>query len=126
MSATPPPLPVHIDRKPIIYSALIYPGVGQYMMGRQVVGIAFAVCFTIALVIFLVFFARYFRETLDFVRAWWTDTYQLEDGTPSPRQLMMPFVYMAITYLANVYDVTWRLYRPHLENRAKAQTTNQP
>lgn len=120
MSTTPPPLPVRVDRTPILYSALVYPGVGQFMVGRKFVGIAFATCFTFALAIFLVFFVRYFRETIDFVRAWWSGAYPPDDATPSPRQLMMPFVYMVITYLASLYDVTWRLYRPHLENRAKA------
>lgn len=119
----PPPIPVRIDRKPIIYSALVYPGTGQYMAGRPLIGLAFAAGFTIAFGIFLVFFIRYFHEVITFVRTWWAGTYQETEGTPSPRQMLMPLVYVLVVYVANVYDVTWHLYRPHLEHRAKAGAT---
>ena len=112
MNAAPPPLPGRVDRTPILFSALIYPGVGQYMTGRHLAGLAYAACFTIAFGVFLVFFTRYFRETVDFLRAWWAGSYIPEADTPSPRQLMMPFVYVLVTYVANVYDVTWHLYKP--------------
>ncbi len=120
MSATPPPLPIRVNRKPILYSALIYPGVGQYMVGRPIAGLAYAACFTVALGVLMVFFSRYFREVFDFMGASWDGNSQPTAGTPSPRQMLMPLVYLMIAYLANLYDIIWHLYRPHLENRAKA------
>lgn len=113
----PPPLPLRVDRKPIFYSALIYPGVGQYMTGRKTVGVICAVCFTLALVVFLAVFIRFFNEAAHVLKATWQGTYIPEEDMPSRRALFMPLVYVLLVYLANVYDVTWSLYKPHLENR---------
>lgn len=109
---TPPPLPQRVDKKPILYSALIYPGVGQYVTGRPLVGIAYAAAFTIALVIFLVFFTRFFNEAVHIIKSTWAGTYVPVDDMPSRRQVMMPMLYLLLVYVANVYDVTWNLYRP--------------
>ena len=118
MSA-PPPLPMRVDRLPILYSALIYPGVGQYMTGRKTVGVICAICFTIALAIFLTFFIRFFNEAVHVLKATWDGTYRPEEGMPERRALLMPLVYVVLVYLANLYDVTWSLYKPHLERRVQ-------
>ena len=120
MSDQPPPVPAQISRLPILYSALVYPGSGQFMMGRPVMGLAFAACFTIALAVFLVFFVRYLRDAVEFLRICWSGRYSGTEAAPSLRPLLMPFVYLLLVYLANLYDVIWRLYRPHLERQAKA------
>jgi MFS family permease len=122
MNTTPPPLPARVDRTPILYSALIYPGVGQYMMGRKTVGVICATCFTIALAIFVAFFIRFFSEAVHVVKATWAGTYLPEEGMPSRRALFMPLVYVLLVYLANVYDVTWHLYRPLLTKQGDTQT----
>jgi hypothetical protein len=119
MNASPPPLPVRVDRKPILYSALIYPGVGQYMTGRKTVGVICAACFTLALVIFLAVFIRFFNEAVHVLKATWEGTYVAQEDMPSRRALFMPLVYVLLVYLANVYDVTWSLYKPHLEKRTR-------
>lgn len=119
MNAHPPPLPARVDRKPILYSALIYPGVGQYMTGRKTVGVICAACFTIALAIFLTFFIRFFNEAVHVLKATWDGTYNPEEGMPGRRALLMPLAYVVLVYLANLYDVTWNLYKPHLEKRTR-------
>lgn len=122
MSATPPPpLPLRVDRKPILYSALIYPGVGQYMTGRKTVGVICAVCFTIALAVFMTVFIRFFNEAVHVLKATWEGTYVPEEDMPSRRALLMPMVYVLLVYLANVYDVTWSLYKPYLMKRSETQ-----
>ena len=120
MNKTPPPLPLRIDRKPILFSALLYPGAGQYMVGRKVAAVAYAACFTVALAVFLAFFFRYFSEVWEMLKTWWSSPDLAVDATPSARHLLQPGLYLLVVYLANLYDVTWHLYRPHLENRAKA------
>lgn len=119
MNTTPPPLPIRVDKKPILYSALVYPGVGQYVAGRPLIGLAFAAGFTVALAIFVAFFTRFFSEAVQVLKSTWAGTYVPEDDLPSRRALVMPLVYVLLVYLANVYDVTWHLYKPHLEARAK-------
>ena len=109
----PPPLPQRNGPSPILLSALVYPGLGQYRTGRRTIGLLYAAGFTLALAIFLMFFVRYYQDVLHFVESWWSGDYQPDEGTPSARQLLMPGIYLLIVYLANVYDVAWNLYRPH-------------
>ena len=110
MSDAPPPLPVRTT--PLLLSALVYPGTGQYAAGRRLAALAYAGSFTVALAVFLVFLARYLREVYDLVQTVWAGAYDPAAGTPSARQLLKPGGYLLLIYAANVYDVAWHLYRP--------------
>ncbi len=114
----PPPLPQRNRTNPILLSALVYPGLGQYHTGRRTIGLLYAAGFTLALAIFLVFFVRYFQDVLHLVESWWSGDYQPEEGTPSARQLLMPGIYLLVVYLANVYDVAWHRCKPRPGERA--------
>lgn len=107
----PPPLPQRSKSFPVIMSAAVYPGVGQYMVGRRVIGLAYAGAFTFALGIFIIFFYRYFSALLvGFMGI--AGSSRPVSGPPSPRELLMPGVYILVIYLANVYDIFWHLHRP--------------
>lgn len=51
MTATPPPLPSRRPaRTPVLLSAMVYPGAGQFMQGRRRAGFLFVVLFTLPFV----------------------------------------------------------------------------
>lgn len=105
---TPPPLRPP-DRLPILYSAFVYPGAGQFLQKRPFAGWAYAVCATVFLVLFAAVLAQYFREVVAAVRAMLEGTYAPAQDEPHVRQLLMPGALLLAIHLANVFDV-WVSY----------------
>lgn len=114
----PPPTPA---RLPILMSAVVYPGVGQYMQRRWMAALVYAVSFTvfIALSLWLAF-----REFLVLLRSF---EHAIETGAaykmhaPVMKPILKSGGLAVLIYLANVYD-TWLAYHRQAIARRNAGT----
>jgi hypothetical protein len=108
----PPPLVVttpkeNSSRLPVLVSALVYPGLGQFMQSRILPGIVYTALSTLFTVLVCYFTVQYVRPAIE---AW----LGISDGTtaspPSLRPLQLSAGALLVVYLANVYDV-WLAHR---------------
>lgn len=108
MQAPPP------SSMPILYSACVFPGTGQFMQKRMVAGLLYSIACGIAVLVFLAVFTRYFHP----IAQGWADRligdHVSHPDAPPARTLLKPGLYLLAIYFANVYDVTYAWYRARL------------
>lgn len=87
-------------------SALVYPGAGQFMQGRMVWGIVYALAFTIVFIITCVFAFRIIPEVFSTLT---------QGGELPTREEFDPLVKALIAglgiYAANIYDTWYAWFR---------------
>ena len=104
--ALPPP-----SKTPILCSAFIFPGIGQYLQRRMLHALLYGITGAIATIIFLIVFTRYFYTITQGLADKFLGVYVPDPDAPPLRSLLMPGVYMVAIYLANVYDAWFAWYK---------------
>ena len=101
--ATPPVLPRATGRfvmTPVIISALIFPGAGQFVQRRWVSGVVWMTAFSAAL-------AWFVGRTLQVLTAYYDLAFNFNTASgqaPRAMGIVIPFVVSLVLYLANVVD----------------------
>jgi hypothetical protein len=102
-TSTPPALP-RVSGKfimtPVIISALIYPGAGQFVQRRWVAGVIFLVAFSVAL-------AWFVGRTLQVLAAYYDFAFNFNTASgqaPNSMGIAIPFGISLAVYLANIVD----------------------
>lgn len=94
------------DRTPLMLSAFVYPGAGQFIQRRWIAGTLYAVFFTVFFVLFMVNVARPMMANVDAALA-----FAMGDGSkpmtaPSLVAIIVPFVLSMLAYVANIIDAS--------------------
>jgi len=86
---------------PVLLSALVYPGLGQFVQGRRLIGAIYGVLFTAAAVWFMVAAAKvlivYYRFATDFGGD--------QEPVISYTQILVPFGLASLLYFINLVDI---------------------
>jgi hypothetical protein len=112
--SAPPPLAGPPSRTPVLYSAFIFPGMGQYMQRRRGMALLYGLSAGVATLLFLVVFTRYFYTITQGLADKLLGQYVPDPDAPPLRSLLMPGVYLLAIYLANVYDAWFAWYKEWL------------
>lgn len=112
-------LPEHPKEKPpltpILYSAAIFPGIGQFQQKRSTVGTIYFVITLFALALLVAMLVKHgppvLRRVLDVLMQQGDEpSAALDDLKP----MMRSALFLLVVYVANVYDVWYAWYRINL------------
>jgi hypothetical protein len=98
--------PAKADRTPVMLSAFVYPGAGQFLQKRWIAGTVFSVLFTIfSLILIFEVFEPMFRNVN--VALNWAASQQNDQQFEgiSLSWVIVSFVAMMAIYIANIVDV---------------------
>jgi uncharacterized metal-binding protein len=93
------------DKTPIFLSALVYPGAGQFLQRRWLVGLFYSVTFTILFVLLLSAVLKPLMGTLDAAFRWAAQQENRPFQTISAVRVIVLFVGLIMVYVANLTDV---------------------
>lgn len=99
---------------PILYSAVIFPGIGQFQQRRKGAGLLYVSAATVACILFVAMLAMHGPPALRATWDMWTS------GSVDPSRMLdelkpitQSICFLFAVYLANVYDVWYAWYRTH-------------
>jgi hypothetical protein len=116
-SAPPPTRP---DRKAILYSAAIFPGVGQYHQRRLAAALLYGGVGALASLLFLAMLGRHGPSAIRILRGAWTWGVNPDDVREVYGPILKTGAFLVGVYLANVYDAWYAWYRALRAWRAAA------
>lgn len=90
---------------PVIMSAAVYPGVGQWMQKRRNAGTFYCFVFTVICLMFALALYAYLRETIPILLNAIEGIYEEGQEIPPLKQILKPFGAVLFIYTANVVDV---------------------
>lgn len=93
------------DRTPIMLSALVYPGAGQFLQRRWLSAIVHSVFFTIFLVMFVVNVVRPIVANINAALAFAEGAQNESFAAVSPLKLLMSFGAALALYISSLTDV---------------------
>ena len=106
----PPPVKRRPAFSPMVLSALVYPGAGQFMQRRWVAGAVVSTLFTLPSVWFFV-------EVFGVLKAYYEFAFNFGGATgqaPSVGSIVMPFSLSALVYVAGLVDTAIASYRQRI------------
>ncbi len=103
--------PTRPDKKAILYSALIFPGIGQYHQKRLPAALLYGGVGMLASLLFLLMLGRHGMDAFRVTRGAWTWGVDPEEV----RAVFIPILksggFLLGVYLASLYDVWYAWYR---------------
>lgn len=90
---------------PVILSAVVYPGIGQWMQKRYVSASVYGIIFGLMAVLFAVVLYQYLREAVAILHAVLDGRSDGPTSLPPLKIILQPFAIVLFIYLANVVDV---------------------
>ncbi|MCZ7592802.1 MAG: hypothetical protein M5U15_11945 [Kiritimatiellae bacterium] len=102
------------SRYPILYSAVIFPGIGQFQQKRPTVGTIYALITLFAAILFVAMLASHGMTALK--DAWNAAVGQTDpgDALAELKPVFQAFAFLIAVYVANVYDAWYAWYRINL------------
>jgi len=103
------------DRTPVLVSAFVYPGGGQFLQKRKLAGTLYALVFTLFLVILFYEVLRPLVANVNAALDWAAEGKNEEFRQISFAGVLLTFLAALITYIMNLVDVTraQRTKAPH-------------
>ena len=92
---------------PVIYSVIIYPGIGQWMQKRRATGVFFGAAFTVVILVLTVVITAYVKQIIPLFEQALAGSEVTVQQLPPLKSTLQPFTFMMVVYLANVIDVLW-------------------
>lgn len=99
--------------KPLLYSAAIFPGIGQWMQKRPVAAFVYGGAGTIASLIFIAVLWQSMSDAIRIIHGAWTWGINPEDVRAVFTPLLKSSAFLLVVYLANVYDTWYAWYRAY-------------
>lgn len=99
------------SRSPILYSALIFPGIGQFQQKRPIVGTVYAAISLFAAILFVAMLASHGVAALKDVWLAWTEQADPGEALDELKPLYQALAFLIAVYVANVYDVWYAWFR---------------
>ena len=90
---------------PVIFSSVVYPGIGQFMQRRSTAGFVYAVSFGLVAVLMVLVLVTYFRELIPILQRALEGSPPEADAPPDWKDLLKPLGLVLFIYVANVVDV---------------------
>jgi hypothetical protein len=94
-------------RLPMMLSAFVYPGTGQFMQRRRVAGLVYAILFSVFLVVLIFNVFRPLIHNLVTVLNWAAETGDEPLQRITMAGVLAPFGLGLAVYVANLFDVAW-------------------
>lgn len=106
------------DKKPIFYSVVIFPGLGQFHQRRFGAGLLYTSAGVLTSVIFILLLARHGLEAMRIIVDAWSSGIDPDLTRVTFAPVFKSGAVLIGVYLANIYDVWYAWYRSHRAWRA--------
>lgn len=99
------------SRAPILYSALIFPGIGQFQQKRPTVGTVYAGISAFAAIVFVAMLASHGVAAVKDLWSAWVEHTDPTDALDELKPVYQTLAFLIAVYVANVYDVWYAWFR---------------
>lgn len=99
------------DTKPILYSAAIFPGLGQWHQKRLPAAILYGGVGMMATLLFLLMLSRHGLDAIRVTRGAWTWGVEPDEAREAFLPILKSGGFLLAVYLASVYDTWYAWYR---------------
>lgn len=110
----------------ILYSAAIFPGLGQFQQKRVAAGTLYFSAGLLASILFVAVFARHGADAIRIVWDGWTYGIDPERARTAFLPILKSASFLLLIYAANVYDVWYAWYRSLIAWREASRRPGAP